>query len=241
MQGLEELRVKESDRLAAVAAGLKANGVDCSEGEATLSVRGRPGGKGLGGGTVADPSRPPHRHGLPGARACHRKAGHDRRPGDDRHQLSRVHGADGGAGRGDRHVVEAVQRERSGTPSSSPSTGRPAPARARWRARLADYYHLNHLDTGLTYRAVAHALLSHGAAARQRLGGRDGGAAGRSGAARPRRAVRPRGRRGGLEGRGHPGGAARAGREAARLRQSAARRRARRARHRHGGLPRCRR
>jgi 3-phosphoshikimate 1-carboxyvinyltransferase len=52
MQGLEELRVKESDRLAAVAAGLKANGVECSEGEASLSVRGRPGGKGLGGGTV---------------------------------------------------------------------------------------------------------------------------------------------------------------------------------------------
>ncbi|MEX0344444.1 MAG: 3-phosphoshikimate 1-carboxyvinyltransferase [Rhizobiaceae bacterium] len=48
MQGLEELRVKESDRLAAVAAGLKANGVDCTEGEATLSVRGSPGGKGLG-------------------------------------------------------------------------------------------------------------------------------------------------------------------------------------------------
>ena len=38
MQGLEELRVKESDRLAAVAAGLKANGVDCSEGEAALPV-----------------------------------------------------------------------------------------------------------------------------------------------------------------------------------------------------------
>jgi len=28
--------------------------------------------------------------------------------------------------------------------------------------RLADYYHLNLLDTGLTYRAVAHALLTHG-------------------------------------------------------------------------------
>jgi CMP/dCMP kinase len=28
--------------------------------------------------------------------------------------------------------------------------------------RLADYYHLNHLDTGLTYRAVAQALLAHG-------------------------------------------------------------------------------
>ena len=53
MQGLEELRVKESDRLAAVARGLEANGIDCTEGEATLAVRGRPGGKGLGGGTVA--------------------------------------------------------------------------------------------------------------------------------------------------------------------------------------------
>ncbi|MGD9912801.1 MAG: 3-phosphoshikimate 1-carboxyvinyltransferase [Rhizobiaceae bacterium] len=53
MQGLDELRVKESDRLAAVARGLEANGVDCSEGEDWLSVRGRPGGKGLGGGIVA--------------------------------------------------------------------------------------------------------------------------------------------------------------------------------------------
>lgn len=52
MQGLEELRVKESDRLAAVARGLEANGVDCTEGEATLSVRGTPGGKGIGGGVV---------------------------------------------------------------------------------------------------------------------------------------------------------------------------------------------
>jgi len=49
MQGLEELRVKESDRLAAVANGLKLNGVDCTEGEASLAVRGRPGGNGLGG------------------------------------------------------------------------------------------------------------------------------------------------------------------------------------------------
>lgn len=53
MLGLEELRVKESDRLAAVARGLEANGVDCSEGKETLSVRGVPGGKGIGGGTVA--------------------------------------------------------------------------------------------------------------------------------------------------------------------------------------------
>jgi 3-phosphoshikimate 1-carboxyvinyltransferase len=52
MLGLEELRVKESDRLAAVARGLEANGVDCTEGKDTLAVRGVPGGKNLGGGTV---------------------------------------------------------------------------------------------------------------------------------------------------------------------------------------------
>lgn len=52
MEGLEELRVKESDRLAAVAAGLKANGIDCTEGKASLAIRGRPEGKGIGGGTV---------------------------------------------------------------------------------------------------------------------------------------------------------------------------------------------
>jgi 3-phosphoshikimate 1-carboxyvinyltransferase len=52
MQGLDELRVKESDRLAAVARGLEANGVDCTEGKDFLAVRGRPGGKGIGGGTV---------------------------------------------------------------------------------------------------------------------------------------------------------------------------------------------
>jgi 3-phosphoshikimate 1-carboxyvinyltransferase len=48
MQGLAELRVKESDRLAAIARGLELNGVDCTEGKDWLSVRGRPDGKGLG-------------------------------------------------------------------------------------------------------------------------------------------------------------------------------------------------
>jgi 3-phosphoshikimate 1-carboxyvinyltransferase len=52
MQGLDELRVKESDRLAAVARGLEANGIDCTEGKDWLSVRGRPGGRGVGGGMV---------------------------------------------------------------------------------------------------------------------------------------------------------------------------------------------
>ncbi|MBB3997615.1 3-phosphoshikimate 1-carboxyvinyltransferase [Aureimonas pseudogalii] len=53
MEGLEELRVKESDRLAAVAAGLAANGVAHEEGEDWLTVTGRPDGSGLGGGRVA--------------------------------------------------------------------------------------------------------------------------------------------------------------------------------------------
>lgn len=50
MNGLEEMRVKESDRLSAVANGLKANGVDCSEGHDWLVVRGGPV---PGGGVVA--------------------------------------------------------------------------------------------------------------------------------------------------------------------------------------------
>jgi 3-phosphoshikimate 1-carboxyvinyltransferase len=53
MRGLEELRVKESDRLAAVAAGLDANGVSREEGPDWLAVDGRPDGRGIGGGTVA--------------------------------------------------------------------------------------------------------------------------------------------------------------------------------------------
>jgi 3-phosphoshikimate 1-carboxyvinyltransferase len=48
IQGIEELRVKESDRLDAVARALEVNGVECSEGRDWLSVRGHPGGKGLG-------------------------------------------------------------------------------------------------------------------------------------------------------------------------------------------------
>ncbi|MDD9908214.1 MAG: 3-phosphoshikimate 1-carboxyvinyltransferase [Ahrensia sp.] len=49
MQGLEELRVKECDRLAVTATALAANGVDCTEGEGDLRVRG---GKVRGGTTV---------------------------------------------------------------------------------------------------------------------------------------------------------------------------------------------
>ncbi|MEO8669267.1 MAG: 3-phosphoshikimate 1-carboxyvinyltransferase [Bauldia sp.] len=50
MDGIGELRVKESDRIAAVAAGLAANGVAAEEGPESLLVHGRQGA--AGGGTV---------------------------------------------------------------------------------------------------------------------------------------------------------------------------------------------
>ncbi|HEV2653050.1 MAG TPA: 3-phosphoshikimate 1-carboxyvinyltransferase [Rhizomicrobium sp.] len=49
MNGLEELRVKESDRLSAIAAGLKANGLAIAETHDTLTVEGR-GADGVEGG-----------------------------------------------------------------------------------------------------------------------------------------------------------------------------------------------
>jgi 3-phosphoshikimate 1-carboxyvinyltransferase len=53
MRGLEELRVKESDRLAAIIAGLKVNGVIVEELEDGMIVQGRGGDGVRGGGTVA--------------------------------------------------------------------------------------------------------------------------------------------------------------------------------------------
>ena len=52
MNGLQELRVRESDRLSTVADGLKLNGVECEEGKDWLSVTGRPDGKGFGNAAV---------------------------------------------------------------------------------------------------------------------------------------------------------------------------------------------
>jgi len=53
MLGLEELRAKESDRLAASAAMLKANGVSLELGEDSLTVTGCGPGGAPGGGYVA--------------------------------------------------------------------------------------------------------------------------------------------------------------------------------------------
>ena len=61
MRGLEELRVKESDRLAAIARGLHANGVALSKPRRS-DGRGR--GEVPGGGTVDHPHGSSHRHGF---------------------------------------------------------------------------------------------------------------------------------------------------------------------------------
>jgi 3-phosphoshikimate 1-carboxyvinyltransferase len=52
LHGLGELRVKESDRLLAIAAGLRACGVTVRESEDSLTVEGRGADGVLGGGTV---------------------------------------------------------------------------------------------------------------------------------------------------------------------------------------------
>jgi 3-phosphoshikimate 1-carboxyvinyltransferase len=51
MEGIGELRVKESDRIAAIAAGLAANGIAAEEGPESLLVHGS--AQVEGGGTVA--------------------------------------------------------------------------------------------------------------------------------------------------------------------------------------------
>ncbi len=60
MRGLAELRVKESDRLAAIAQGLAACGVEVSEGPDSLTVRGR-GGRPPGGNKAVIATRLDHR------------------------------------------------------------------------------------------------------------------------------------------------------------------------------------
>ena len=52
MRGAEELRVKESDRVAATVAGLRANGITVDEHEDGMTVHGTS-GQMPGGGTVA--------------------------------------------------------------------------------------------------------------------------------------------------------------------------------------------
>ncbi len=88
MEGLAELKVKESDRLAATAAGLHANGIAAKVEGDTLIV--------AGSKSVArrrhrcDPHGSPHRHGVPDFGPRQRPSRHRRRRHLRRHQLPRV-------------------------------------------------------------------------------------------------------------------------------------------------------
>ena len=53
MRGIGELRVKESDRIRAIAAGLKANGTEVEEGNDYLSILGK-GVNGVQGGALVE-------------------------------------------------------------------------------------------------------------------------------------------------------------------------------------------
>ena len=94
MEGLAELRVKESDRLAATAAGLAANGVRPTSIGDTLIVTGS------ASGAAAAPVATHLDHRIAMAfltlGLARRAAGHGRRHHDGRHELPRVPRADAG-------------------------------------------------------------------------------------------------------------------------------------------------
>ena len=73
MRGLQELRVKESDRLEATAAMLRVNGVEVDDRRRRHDRAGQ--ASVPGGGDVCDPSRPPHRHGGDGVGVRQREPG----------------------------------------------------------------------------------------------------------------------------------------------------------------------
>ncbi len=78
MEGIAELRVKESDRITTMVAGLKANGVSVEEGTDWMVVKGG-GGAPAGGATVTTSLDHRHRHELHGARPGDEGTGDHRR------------------------------------------------------------------------------------------------------------------------------------------------------------------
>ena len=102
MRGLKELRVKESDRLAATADGLRANGVEVEIEGDDLIVHGK--GRAAGGGMVA--THMDHRIAMAVLvmGLASEQAGRGRRHGLHRHQLSGLRADDAGA-RGDIRVT----------------------------------------------------------------------------------------------------------------------------------------
>ena len=155
MRGLEELRVKESDRLAAMAAGLKAIGVQVEELPDGLIVEGM--GRDVpGGGVIA--THLDHRIAMAFPRrgsGCE-GSGHGRRHGHDRHQLSRIRRTDARPRRaalGGRGVTKPIVIAVDGTAASGKGT---------LAKKLARHFGFPHLDSGALYRLTALGVLEAG-------------------------------------------------------------------------------
>ena len=189
VRGAAELRVKETDRIAAVVDGLRGLGADIEATPDGFAVRGSP--DGLRGGVLD--SRGDHRLAMLGAVAG---------PGLARGRGGRGHGGRrgllprlrGGPERCSARVV-ACRAPWSSRSTAPPGPASPRVARALARARLGFTY----LDSGAMYRAVA--LLR---SQRRRGLGRPSGARARSSSGTaccstartsPRRSARPRWRR----------------------------------------------
>ena len=146
MRGLKELRVKESDRLAATAALLRANGVAAEIEGDDLIVHGK--GRARGGGLVA--THMDHRIAM--AALVMGLASEQPVKIDDcelhRHEFSGLSGFDAIAGR-DFVMIIAID-------------GPAASGKGTIARQVAGVYGLHHLDTGLLYRAVAKAVLDAG-------------------------------------------------------------------------------
>ena len=186
MQGLEELRVKESDRLAAVARGLEANGIDCTEAETSLTVRGRPGGKGLGGGTVE--THLDHRIAM--TFLVLGLATEKPVTIDDSAMIATSFPEFMGLMTG---LGAEIDADAGGCVTSSfiiAIDGPAASGKGTLARRLADYYHL-HLSRHRPDlpRRRRMRCSTHGLPLDNAVGRRDRGAPGRSGQSRPRRAV----------------------------------------------------
>src|SRR5690606_34677871 len=109
-----------------------------------------------------DQSRPSHCHELSGHGTRRREAGEHRRSPHDRHQLSGVCRADERRRRQYRvcaMIAAAVTRPALVIAIDGPA----ASGKGTLARQLAAHYGLRHLDTGLSYRAVARELLAAGA------------------------------------------------------------------------------
>ena len=151
LRGLGELRVKESDRLAATAALLGANGVAVQIEDDDLLITGA-GGPPQGGGLVA--THMDHRLAMSalvlGSRHPRARTGGRHRL--HRHQLPRLHHADDRPGlplRMSTNRIVAID-------------GPAAAGKGTLARRLAAHLGLPYLDTGLLYRATARRLLLAG-------------------------------------------------------------------------------